>query len=191
LAFGCNLPKFLWIKTVNVTNYLVNKSPTKANSSISHEEMFYYIVLNLSHLCVFGCEAYVHIGKKDRESKLSPQAIKCIFIGYDHQSKAYRCFNPISRKTLITIDIHFNENMFSPTNKIKINGLDHVEDIVIQSLGSSSWTSSSLDISTNVKIQARIHIHPIESSPSHDAIIDDSSFEDRLVSQPTSNTMTT
>ncbi len=140
---------------------------------------------------VFYFEAHVHIVKEDRESKLSAQAIKCIFVGYDHQSKVYRCFNPIARKKFITINIHFNEDMFNPTNKTKINGLDHAENIAIQSLGSSSWTSSpSFHTSINVKIQTRIHTHPIEIPPNHDVVINDSSFENRPMSQPTSAPMT-
>ncbi len=125
----------------------------------------------------------VHIAKEDKESKLSPRTIKCIFVGYDHQSKVYRCFNPIARKNLITKDIHFNENMLNPTNKIKIDGLDHVDNIAIQSFGSFSWISSpSSHISINTKIQARIHTHPIDISPNHDATIIDSSFEDKPMS---------
>jgi hypothetical protein len=84
MVLGCNLPKFLWTKTVNATNYLVNRSPTKANFGVSLEEFFYYKVFDLSHLCVFGCEAYVHIDNENRESKLSQEAIKCIFVGYNH-----------------------------------------------------------------------------------------------------------
>jgi hypothetical protein len=40
MVFDFNLPKFLWIEAVNATNYLVNKSPTKANSNTSHEKKF-------------------------------------------------------------------------------------------------------------------------------------------------------
>jgi hypothetical protein len=38
MALNCGLLKTIWIKVVNVTNYLINRSPTKANSSISFEE---------------------------------------------------------------------------------------------------------------------------------------------------------
>jgi hypothetical protein len=88
-------------------------------------------VLDLSHLHVFCCEAYVSIAKEDKESKLSPRTIKCIFVGYDHQSKAFRCFNPIVKKKFITKNIHFNENMLNPTNKTKIDRLNHIENIAI------------------------------------------------------------
>jgi hypothetical protein len=70
--------------------------------------------------------------------------------------------------------------MLNSTNKTKIDGLDHAKDIAIQSLGSFSWTSSpSSHTSINVEIQARIHTHPIEISPSDDVVVDDSSFEDQ------------
>jgi hypothetical protein len=181
MVFGCNLPKIIWTEVVNATNYLVNKSPTKANFSTSHEEFFSGKVHDLSHLHDFGCEAYVNITNKYRESKLSPRAIKCIFVGYNHRPKAYRCFNPIVRNILITRNIHFNEDMFNPTKNTKINNQNHIENITIQSFGSCNWTSSP-SLNTSTKIQAKIHTHPIEISPSHDVVVDDSSFENRPTS---------
>lgn len=71
--------------------------------------------------------------------------------------------------------------MLSPTNKTKLDGLDHIENIAIQSLGSSNWTSSP-SLNTSTEIQGRIHTHPTEISPSHDVVVDDSSFEDRTMS---------
>jgi len=34
---------------------------------------------------------------------------KCIFIGYNEQSKAYKLYNPITKKTIIRRDVVFKE----------------------------------------------------------------------------------
>ena len=34
---------------------------------------------------------------------------KCIFIGYSEQSKAYKLYNPITKKTIISRDVVFKE----------------------------------------------------------------------------------
>jgi hypothetical protein len=45
------------------------------------EEKFTNKKLDVSHLRVFGCIAYVHV-LDEKISKLDPKAEKCIFIGY-------------------------------------------------------------------------------------------------------------
>ena len=57
---------------------------------------------------IFGCIVYVHIPSKDR-SKLDPRAEKYIFIGYAPKKKGYKCFNPKTRKTVISMDVTFLE----------------------------------------------------------------------------------
>jgi hypothetical protein len=47
---------------------------------------------SVSHLKVFGCDAFVHVPKEKR-SKLDNKATKCIFIGY-------KLWDPVSRKTM-------------------------------------------------------------------------------------------
>lgn len=62
------------------------------------------------HPKVFGCIAYAHISKETR-SKLDHKSKKCIFIGYDEQSKAYRLFNPITKKVIVmSRDVVFKDD---------------------------------------------------------------------------------
>ena len=62
----------------------------------------------VSHLRLFGCIAYAHVPKEVR-SKLDDKSEKCIFIGYDEQSKAYKLFNPIAKKVIVIQDVIFKE----------------------------------------------------------------------------------
>jgi hypothetical protein len=48
---------------------------------------------SLTHLRVFGCDAYVHVPKENR-SKLDKKDEKCIFIGYKDGLKGYKLWNP-------------------------------------------------------------------------------------------------
>ena len=41
--------------------------------------------------------------------KLDDKSKKCIFIGYSEESKAYRLYNPISKKLIISKDVKFEE----------------------------------------------------------------------------------
>ena len=41
--------------------------------------------------------------------KLDDKIEKCIFIGYSEESKAYRLYNPISKKLIIRMEVKFEE----------------------------------------------------------------------------------
>ena len=57
---------------------------------------------------VFGCVAYAHIPDQLRK-KLESKGEKCIFIGYSEESKAYRQYNPSTKKFVISRDVQFIE----------------------------------------------------------------------------------
>ncbi|KAF2320696.1 hypothetical protein GH714_030132 [Hevea brasiliensis] len=52
-------------------------------------------------------------------SKLDEKSEKCIFIGYSPHSKAYRLYNPISGKVIISRDVVFNEEAVLKWNSDK------------------------------------------------------------------------
>jgi hypothetical protein len=52
------------------------------------EEMFLGEKLNVNHLRFFGYVAYVHI-PKEKQNKLESRTLKCLFLGYDDQTKGY------------------------------------------------------------------------------------------------------
>lgn len=60
-------------------------------------------------LRIFGCTVFVH-SHEPNQNKLEPRATKCVFLGYAHNQKGYKCFDPISKKTLVSMDVTFFEN---------------------------------------------------------------------------------
>ena len=63
---------------------------------------------NISHLRIFGWVAYAHVPEEMRR-KLDERSHKCIFIGYSEEYKAYRLYNPITKKYVISRDVVFKE----------------------------------------------------------------------------------
>ena len=109
---GTKIPKALWKDLAYSVNYIQNRWPTKALKLKTPEEVFTGIKPHLGHLRVIGCLAYCHIPDVKRQ-KLDPKATATIFIGYDEQSKAYRCYHPPSRKILVSRDVRFDEQQFA------------------------------------------------------------------------------
>jgi hypothetical protein len=71
---------------VGIACYLVNISPSSVLHEKTPQEVWTGKKPSLTHLKVFGCEAYVHV-LNENMSKLDKKAEKCIFIGYNMVSK--------------------------------------------------------------------------------------------------------
>ena len=82
------MPKYYRVEAVHAATYIMNRTPTATIHGMTPEEKFIGKKLDLSHLKVFGCLAYVHIPDELRP-KLDPKAEKCVFIGYSLEQKGY------------------------------------------------------------------------------------------------------
>ena len=81
-----NMPYHLWEKEVNTSVYIMNTNPTIAIHEVTLEEKYSGKKPNLSHMKVFGYIAYVHV-PNELQTKLDPNAKKCVFVGYSHEQK--------------------------------------------------------------------------------------------------------
>lgn len=108
LIFGANLPTTLWEEAVRTANYIGNRMPHRTLKSTTPLERYTSQKPNLAHLRIFGCRSYVHVKNRD---KLQPKSISTVFVGYDDQSKAYRCYDPTRHKILISRDVEFDEDI--------------------------------------------------------------------------------
>ena len=63
---------------------------------------------SLLPLKIFGCTVFVHIRSYNR-GKLELCATKCVFVGYAPTKKRYKCFEQISKKMFVTMDVTFFE----------------------------------------------------------------------------------
>ena len=99
-----NLPSFLWEEAVITAIYTLNRCPTKAVEGKTPYEAWTGNKPNISHLRVFGCEAFSYI-VSERRKKLDKRAEKCIFVGYDNQHRGYRLYSPSYRAIFILRDV--------------------------------------------------------------------------------------
>jgi hypothetical protein len=105
---GVGLGKEFWAEAVGIACYLVNISPSSALDDKTPQEVWTGKKPSLTHLKVFGCEAYVHVPKENK-SKLDKKAEKCIFIGYKDGLKGYKLWNPETKKVVYSRDVVFRE----------------------------------------------------------------------------------
>jgi hypothetical protein len=102
------VPGRFWGEAVSTAVYLLNKAPTKSLNSKTPFEAWFGRKLGVRHLRTFGCLAYA---KKlgPGVSKLSDRSIPGVFLGYEPGTKAYRVFDPVNKKLIISRDVIFDE----------------------------------------------------------------------------------
>ena len=89
--------------------YLLNISPTKEVKNKSPIEAWMEAKPSVKHLRIFGCIAYTLIPSQ-RLQKFNAKSGKCVLIGYNIESKAYKLFNPITKNVIVSRNVLFDED---------------------------------------------------------------------------------
>ena len=96
-----NIPRVFWPEAVNWTIHVLNRSPTLAVRNMTPEEAWNGSKPSVEHFRVFGCLSHVHVPDSKR-IKLDDKSMKCILLGISEESKAYRLFDPVSKKIMVS-----------------------------------------------------------------------------------------
>ena len=115
--------------------YLINRVPSstidfRTPSQALIEANFAPVGPNLPPH-VFGCVAFVHLHKRQR-NKLTPRALRCVFLGYAAYQKGYRCYHPPSKRMLVTMDVVFHEDSMYFSSEPELQGElqgEHLEEV--------------------------------------------------------------
>ena len=129
LLIGANVPSRYWDDAVCTAVHLLNRMPSKVlDFRTPLQALSNHVTLPSMLLIpprIFGCVAFVHLHKNQR-TKLDPCAVRCIFLGYATHKKGYRCYNPITKRTM---DVNFLESeSFFPVSTSSLQGEIQVEE---------------------------------------------------------------
>ncbi|KAF8369604.1 hypothetical protein HHK36_032373 [Tetracentron sinense] len=105
---------------------LFDRCPTKSVKNKTPQEAWSGYKPSVSHLKIFGCIAYAQVPEAKRK-KLDDRGEKCIFIGYSEESKAYKFYNPLTNKVVVSRDVIFSEEEtwnWDKEEKIKENQIE-------------------------------------------------------------------
>ena len=103
------IPKAFWPEAVNWTTYVLNRSPTLVVKNQRPEKAWSGCKPSVEHFRVFGCVAHVHIPDV-RRTKLDAKSFTCVLLGVSEKSKAYRLYDPVAKKVVISRDVVFDED---------------------------------------------------------------------------------
>ena len=102
------VPKVFWPEAVKWCVHVLNRSPTLAVQHSTPEEAWSGMKPTVEYFRVFGCLAHVHVPDQ-RRIKLDDKSILCVLLGVSDESKAYRLFDPVSKKIIVSRDVVFEE----------------------------------------------------------------------------------
>ena len=88
LLLSSGLPQNLWGEAILFANYILNRLPQK-KSNQSPYELWKGRRPSYKYLKVWGCLAKVAV-PIPKKVKIGPKTVDCVFIGYAHNSSAYR-----------------------------------------------------------------------------------------------------
>jgi hypothetical protein len=132
------VPKRFWPEAVKWAAYVMNRCPTFAVKDMAPEEAWSGNKPSVHHLRVFGCLAHVHVPDVHRK-KLDGKSIKCVLLGVSEESKAYKLFEPVEKRIIVSRDVIFEESKgwdwnIKNTDKVnkQISDTEDDQDVVLE-----------------------------------------------------------
>jgi len=110
------VPKVFWPEAINWSIHILNRSPILALQDVTLEEAWSERRPAVDHFRIFWCIAYAQVSE-ERRKKLDDRGEKCIFLGVSKASKAYKLFNPLTKKIVTSRDVVFDEENIWDWNK--------------------------------------------------------------------------
>lgn len=121
IMIDTGLPQHLWGEIVVTVSFILNISPSSTLDmntpySLWHENMTGSHSNNTDFLRAIGCAAYPLL-KTTQMNKLSPKSKRCILVGYELGARAYRLWDPETKKIIVSRNVVFNKKLFPCLNK--------------------------------------------------------------------------
>ena len=151
MLLDAKLPKKFWAEAVSTAVYLKNRSPSKL-LNMTPFEIWHGRKPKVSHLRVFGSDAYAHV-PRDERGKFDSKSRKCIMVGYGMVTKGYRLYDPTDRKILHSQDVQFNERAKECRPNTQVSDTDYQ---LIAEFSESSDTENNFD-ATQPKVDEKLN----------------------------------
>ena len=101
-------PNYLWGEAVRHSTYLINRGATRVLESKTPYEALKEKKPTVNHLRIFGCICYAKV-EGPYLKKLDNRSRMLVHLGTEPGSKAYRLYDPSTRRIIVSRDVVFDE----------------------------------------------------------------------------------
>jgi histone deacetylase 1/2 len=111
LLAHASMPLKFWDEAFITAVFFINRLPSKV---ISQETPFFRLYgkhPDYNFLKTFGCACWPNM-RPYNDRKLAFRSKRCVFLGYSHQHKGYKCLDPPTGRVYISRDVIFDERVF-------------------------------------------------------------------------------
>ena len=126
-----HIPLSYWGHALTSAAYLINQVPSTTIDFWTPSQALIEAIVALVDpnlpLHVFDCVSFVHLHKRQR-NKLTPRALRCVFLGYAAYQKGYRCYHPLRKRMFVTMDVVFHEDSMYFSFEPELQG-EHLEEV--------------------------------------------------------------
>jgi hypothetical protein len=114
MLYYAGAPLVLWGEAMMAVIHVRNMVGVRKDSKLTPDMMWkpQSARLTVTHLRVWGCDAWTHVPKADRQ-KLDAKATRCIFLGYGLDGHGYRLYDVATRRVIHSRDVTFDEKRFT------------------------------------------------------------------------------
>ena len=123
------MPAKFWGEAVVTAVHLLSRLPTKSLQGKTPYEAWYGQAPAVVHLRVFGCLCFAK--EQNQVRKLDDRSRPGVFLGYADGAKAYRVYNPVARRVLVSRDVVFDETRDWDWNSSAEHAASMVEELSI------------------------------------------------------------
>ena len=116
-----HVPNYMWGEAVRHACYLINRVATRSLDSQTPYKVFKGRKPSVKHLKIFGCIGYVKTEPPNLR-KLDDRSRALVHLGTEPGSKAYRMYDPSSRRITVSIDVIFDEEKGWKWDKVGSKG---------------------------------------------------------------------
>jgi hypothetical protein len=134
---GMGVPASFWGEAVSTAVHILNRSFTRSVDGRTPFEAWHGHKPDVQYLRVFGCRAHVKLTRPGLK-KLDDRSMPAVFLEYEPRSKAYRLYDPVAKRILVSHDVVFDarrawdwQSATEPivTSEFVIESTDYVGDV--------------------------------------------------------------
>ena len=105
-------PQSWWEFAVYCAIHVYNRTPTQHHNWKTQFENLEHTKPDVTHLCVFGCGAYVFLLEEVCTNKLNPKSKLMTFIGYPTGTKGYLFMRFLNNVLYTAVQALFDETLY-------------------------------------------------------------------------------